>query len=146
MTLVTEVNMLEKEISQVAKDTLSIYTVDRFLGDLIMSGDNMVVRNVKRGFLWETSGNLQDEVLTQNSRFRNMDWAKVVDNVAYNSLVSALVEQTNLNQTVDSLLGDVVPSSPWKDAIVTSLILALSRKVGHQLENTVVKNVSQLFS
>jgi len=147
MTLVTEVNTIEKEISQIAKDTLSIYTVDRFLGDMMMmSGDNMVVRNAKRGFLWETSANLQDEVLTQNSRFRNMDWAKVVDNVAYNALTSALVEQTNLNQQLDTLLGDVVPSSPWKDALVTSLILALSRKVGHQLENSVVKNVSSLFS
>ena len=144
--LVTEVNTIEKEISQIAKDTLSIYTVDRFLGDLIMSGDNMVVRNVKRGFLWETSANLQDEVLMQNSRFRNMDWAKVVDNVAYNALTSALVEQTNLNQQLDSLLGDVVPGSALKDSIVTALILALSRKVGHQLENTVVKNVSSLFS
>jgi len=144
--LVTEVNMLEKEISQIAKDTLSIYTVDRFLGDLIMDSDNMVVRNVKRGLLWETSSNLQDEVLFQNSRFRNMDWAKVVDNVAYNALTSAIVEQTNLNQQLDTLLGDVVPGSALKDSIVTALILALSRKVGHQLENTVVKNVSSLFS
>jgi len=128
MTLVTEVNMLEREISQIAKDTLSIYTVDRFLGDLIMDTDNMVVRNVKRGFLWETASNLQDEVLTQNSRMRQQDFMKVLDHTAYNALVSAAVEQTNLNQQLDSLLGDVVPASPWKDAIVTSLILALSRK------------------
>ena len=146
MVLVTEVNMLEKEISQIAKDTLAIYTVDRFLGNLVISGDNMVVRNAKRGFLWETANNLEDEVLTQNSRFRNMDWMKVLDNTAYNGLVSAIVETTNLGETVDSFLGDIVPSSPWKDAIVTSLILALSRKFGHQLEGTVVKSVSQLFA
>jgi len=104
MSIVSEVNMLEREISQVAKDTLAIYTVDRFAGNLIMSGDNMVVRNAKRGFLWETANNLEDEVLTQNSRFRRMDWMKVVDNVAYNGLVSALVETTNMNETIDGLL------------------------------------------
>jgi len=146
MTLVSEVNMVEKEISQVAKDTLAIYTVDRFLGNLIMSNDSMVVRNAKRGFLWEAASNLEDEVLMQNSRFRRMDWMKVVDNVAYNGLVSALVETTNLNETVDGLLGDVVPASPWRDAITTSLILALSRKFGGALEGTVVKQVSSLFA
>jgi len=147
MVFVTDVNMIEKEISQIAKDTLAIYTVDRFLGDIVfMNNDNMITRNVKRGFLWETANNLEDEVLTQNSRFRNMDWMKVIDNVAYNGLVSAGVESTRFNESIDRLIGDVVPNSPWKDAIVTSIILALSRKLGQNLESTVIKNVSSLFS
>jgi len=146
MTLVTEVNMLEKEISQVAKDTLAIYTVDRFMGNLIMPSDSMIVRNAKRGFLWETANNLEDEVLSQNSRFRQMDFMKVLDNTAYNGLVSALTETTSLNETVDSFLGEVVPASKWRDSIVTALILALSRKFGQQLEGTVVKSVSSLFA
>jgi len=51
-----------------------------------------------------------------------------------------------MNETIDGLLGDVVPNSPWRDAIVTSLILALSRKFGSALEGTVVKQVSSLFA
>lgn len=146
MVFVGEVNMIEKEIAQVAKDTLAIYFVDRFLGDVVMmQTDSMPLRNLKRGFLWEVAGNLEDEVLTQDSRFRQMDYMKVLDHTVYNGLVSAGVEATNLNGAVDSLIGNVVPTSEWKDAIVTSLLLSLSRKVGGQFENTVVKNISSLF-
>jgi len=146
MIYVGEVNTIEKEIAQVAKDTLAIYFVDRFLGDVVMmQGDSMPLRNLKRGFLWELGANLEDEVLTQNSRLRQMDYLKVLDHTVYNGLVSAGVEATNLNGAVDNLIGNVVPASEWKDSIVTALILSLSRKVGSQLENTVVKNISSLF-
>jgi len=140
-----EVNKIEKEVSQIAKDTLSIYTTDRFLGGMIMDTDGAVVRNLKRGFLWECSSNLQDEVLTQDSRFRQMDYYKIIDNTAYNAMVSAFVEQTNLSETVDNLV-NVVPASDMKDALVTALLLAVARKVGGQLENTVVKNITSLWN
>ena len=140
-----EVNKIEKEVSQIAKDTLSIYTVERFLGGMIMDTDGTVVRNVKRGFLWECADNLEDEVLTQDSRFRQMDYYKIIDNTAYNAMVSAFVEQTNLGETAYNFI-NIVPASDMKDALTTALLLAVARKVGGQLENTVVKNITSLWN
>lgn len=141
-----ELNYAEKLIADVGKQTLALYAIDKSgLSNFIMDNDNLVTRNLKRGFLWEVASELESEVMFQNSNFRQMNWMKVIDETAWNGLISAGMETVDLSGRVNDVLGAVLPASDLRDSFTTAVLIIVGRKLGDKFENTVVRNVSSLF-
>jgi len=114
--LVNDINWVEKEVSPIIKNTLSLYAVETVSGRFMMDSDTMLVRAAKRGVLWTLAENLESEVMTQNSHLRNMDWLQLVDRSVWNGVVAGAIEATNAFSVVDDVLSSYAPPSELRNA------------------------------
>lgn len=147
MSFTQDLNKVENIISEVGKQTLAIYAVDMTVGNNFVSPqDGLLIRNAKRGFLWELADEAVNEVTSSNSLIRQQDFMGVLDNVFYNSVVAGVTEQTNLFRIIEEVVGNNLPSGQWRDSVITASIITASKHFGKQLENTVIKNITSLFA
>ena len=146
MNFTKDVSMLEESLGAWFKKTLAIYAVDMTLTDsLISPADGDMVRNVKRGVLWEIADEGVDELTSGKSNVRSQDWFKVVDNVFFNSVVSYAAERTNAFALFDDTVPRVGLSPELRNSAITALITMVGAAAGQQLEKTAIKNISSLW-
>ena len=146
MSFVQDFNKAEGLISEFGKTTLAVYGVDTVIGNsFVTSSDGLVVRNLKRGALWELADEAIEEVTTMNSLMRQQKFMKVLDNVAYSALVSAGAEVTNVFGLIDDAVGSALPGGDLRNSAITAVIIMGSKRMGQQFENSFVKNLSSLF-
>jgi len=146
MNFTKDVSMLEESLGAWFKKTLAIYAVDMTLTDsLISPADGDMVRNVKRGVLWEIADEGVEELTSGKSNVRSQDWFKVVDNVFFNSVVSYGAEQTNVFALFDETLPRVGLTPELRNSAITALITMVGAAAGQQLEKTAIKNITSLW-
>jgi len=143
--LVNDINWVEKEVSPILKNTLSLYAVEKVSGRFMMNSDTTLMRAAKRGVLWTLSENLESEVMTQNSHIRNMDWLQLVDRSVWNGVVAGVIEASNAFELVDGVMSDYAPPSELRNAFETALLIYASRKLTDKFD-TQLKNITSFFS
>ena len=137
--IVNDINWVEREISPVIKNTLSLWAVESVSGAFMMDSDTTLIRAAKRGVLWTLSEQLEQEIMTMNSDIRNQNVWPLVDRVFWNGVISGLIEVTNVHQVLDDMLTSVQPSE-LKNAFETAVLIYLSRKITDKFDNQ-LKNI-----
>lgn len=91
----------KKVLSKVAQN----YVLDKAgVYDRLFNGtDNTIIRSVKQGGIWYLANETNDLLMGEPSNLTAMNLDKLVDDVAYFSLSSAIVTNMNLSQTVENL-------------------------------------------
>ena len=141
--IVNDINLVEREISPVIKNTLSLWAVESISGAFMMDSDTTLIRAAKRGVLWTLSEQLEQEIMTMNSDIRNQNVWPLVDRVFWNGVIAGAIEVTNVHQVLDDMLTSVQPSE-LKKAFETAVLIYLSRKITDKFDNQ-LKHISTLF-
>ena len=141
--IVNDINWVEREISPVIKNTLSLWAVESVSGAFMMDSDTMLIRAAKRGVLWTLSEQLEQEIMTMNSDIRNQNVWPLVDRVFWNGVIAGAIEVTNVYQVLDNALTSIQPSE-LKNAFETAVLIYLSRKITDKFDNQ-LKHISSLF-
>jgi len=142
--LVNDINWVEREISPIVKNTLSLYAVETVSGRFMMDSDTMLVRAAKRGVLWTLSENLESEVMTMNSDIRNMNFWGLADRSIWNGVVAGVIEASNAFEVVDGVVGAYTPPSELRNAFETALLIWASRKLTDKFD-TQLKNMTSFL-
>ena len=141
--IVNDINWVEREISPVIKNTLSLWAVESVSGAFMMDSDTTLIRAAKRGVLWTLSEQLEQEIMTMNSDIRNQNVWPLVDRVFWNAVIAGGIEVTNIHRVLDDILTSVQPSE-LKNAFETAVLIYLSRKITDKFDNQ-LKHISTLF-
>ena len=141
--IVNDINWVEREISPVIKNTLSLWAVESVSGAFMMDSDTTLIRAGKRGVLWTLSEQLEQEIMTMNSDIRNQNVWPLVDRVFWNAVIAGGIEVTNVYQVLDNALTSIQPSE-LKNAFETAVLIYLSRKITDKFDNQ-LKHISTLF-
>ena len=141
--IVNDINWVEREISPVIKNTLSLWAVESVSGAFMMDSDTTLIRAAKRGVLWTLSEQLEQEIMTMNSDIRNQNVWPLVDRVFWNAVIAGGIEVTNVYQVLDNALTSIQPSE-LKNAFETAVLIYLSRKITDKFDNQ-LKHISTLF-
>ena len=141
--IVNDINWVEREISPVIKNTLSLWAVESVSGAFMMDSDTTLIRAAKRGVLWTLSEQLEQEIMTMNSDIRNQNVWPLVDRVFWNAVIAGGIEVTNIHRVLDDMLTSVQPSE-LKNAFETAVLIYLSRKITDKFDNQ-LKHISTLF-
>ena len=141
--IVNDINWVEREISPVIKNTLSLWAVESVSGAFMMDSDTTLIRAGKRGVLWTLSEQLEQEIMTMNSDIRNQNVWPLVDRVFWNAVIAGGIEVTNVHQVLDDALTSIQPSE-LKNAFETAVLIYLSRKITDKFDNQ-LKHISTLF-
>ena len=141
--IVNDINWVEREISPVIKNTLSLWAVESVSGAFMMDSDTTLIRAAKRGVLWTLSEELEKEIMTMNSDIRNQNVWPLVDRVFWNGVIAGAIEVTNVYQVLDNALTSIQPSE-LKNAFETAVLIYLSRKITDKFDNQ-LKHISTLF-
>ena len=141
--IVNDINWVEREISPVIKNTLSLWAVESVSGAFMMNSDTTLIRAAKRGVLWTLSEQLEQEIMTMNSDIRNQNVWPLVDRVFWNAVIAGGIEVTNIHRVLDDMLTSVQPSE-LKNAFETAVLIYLSRKITDKFDNQ-LKHISTLF-
>ena len=141
--IVNDINWVEREISPVIKNTLSLWAVESVSGAFMMDSDTTLIRAAKRGVLWTLSEQLEQEIMTMNSDIRNQNAWPLVDRVFWNAVIAGGIEVTNVYQVLDNALTSIQPSE-LKNAFETAVLIYLSRKITDKFDNQ-LKHISTLF-
>ena len=142
--LVNDINWVEKEVSPIIKNTLSLYAVETVSGRFMMDSDTMLVRAAKRGVLWTLAENLESEVMTMNSDVRNMNFWGLADRSFWNGTVAGVIEASNAFEVVDGVVGNYAAPSELRNAFETSLLIWASRKLTDKFD-TQLKNITSFL-
>ena len=141
--IVNDINWVEREISPVIKNTLSLWAVESVSGAFMMDSDTTLIRAAKRGVLWTLSEQLEQEIMTMNSDIRNQNVWPLVDRVFWNAVIAGGIEVSNVYQVLDNALTSIQPSE-LKNAFETAVLIYLSRKITDKFDNQ-LKHISTLF-
>ena len=141
--IVNDINWVEREISPVIKNTLSLWAVESVSGAFMMDSDTTLIRAAKRGVLWTLSEQLEQEIMAMNSDIRNQNVWPLVDRVFWNAVIAGGIEVTNIHRVLDDMLTSVQPSE-LKNAFETAVLIYLSRKITDKFDNQ-LKHISTLF-
>ena len=141
--IVNDINWVEREISPVIKNTLSLWAVESVSGAFMMDSDTTLIRAGKRGVLWTLSEQLEQEIMTMNSDIRNQNVWPLVDRVFWNAVIAGGIEVSNVYQVLDNALTSIQPSE-LKNAFETAVLIYLSRKITDKFDNQ-LKHISTLF-
>ena len=141
--IVNDINWVEREISPVIKNTLSLWAVESVSGAFMMDSDTTLIRAGKRGVLWTLSEQLEQEIMIMNSDIRNQNVWPLVDRVFWNAVIAGGIEVTNIHRVLDDMLTSVQPSE-LKNAFETAVLIYLSRKITDKFDNQ-LKHISTLF-
>ena len=141
--IVNDINWVEREISPVIKNTLSLWAVESVSGAFMMDSDTTLIRAAKRGVLWTLSEQLEQEIMTMNSDIRNQNVWPLVDRIFWNAVIAGGIEVTNIHRVLDDMLTSVQPSE-LKNAFETAVLIYLSRKITDKFDNQ-LKHISTLF-
>ena len=141
--IVNDINWVEREISPVIKNTLSLWAVESVSGAFMMESDTTLIRAAKRGVLWTLSEQLEQEIMTMNSDIRNQNVWPLVDRIFWNAVIAGGIEVTNIHRVLDDMLTSVQPSE-LKNAFETAVLIYLSRKITDKFDNQ-LKHISTLF-
>ena len=141
--IVNDINWVEREISPVIKNTLSLWAVESVSGAFMMDSDTTLIRAAKRGVLWTLSEQLEQEIMTMNSDIRNQNVWPLVDRVFWNAVIAGGIEVTNIHRVLDDMLTSIQPSE-LKNAFETAVLIYLSRKITDKFDNQ-LKHISTLF-
>ena len=141
--IVNDINWVEREISPVIKNTLSLWAVESVSGAFMMDSDTTLIRAGKRGVLWTLSEQLEQEIMIMNSDIRNQNVWPLVDRVFWNAVIAGGIEVTNVYQVLDNALTSIQPSE-LKNAFETAVLIYLSRKITDKFDNQ-LKHISTLF-
>ena len=144
-----DLSIVEKLVTDVAKQTLVMMALDiSGASNMINNDPNMVTRNLKRGFAFYLGHELEEEVLTSQSNLRTMDWRVAVDDSFFNAVISAGVEQSNLNEVVSSLTSRVLDPNSQVSSYVTDAVLSVGmRWAGTSfLGTTPIRHISSMLS
>ena len=141
--IVNDINWVEREISPVIKNTLSLWAVESVSGAFMMDSDTTLIRAGKRGVLWTLSEQLEQEIMTMNSDIRNQNVWPLVDRVFWNAVIAGGIEVTNIHRVLDDALTSIQPRE-LKNAFETAVLIYLSRKITDKFDNQ-LKHISTLF-
>ena len=141
--IVNDINWVEREISPVIKNTLSLWAVESVSGAFMMDSDTTLIRAGKRGVLWTLSEQLEQEIMTMNSDIRNQNVWPLVDRIFWNAVIAGGIEVTNIHRVLDDMLTSFQPSE-LKNAFETAVLIYLSRKITDKFDNQ-LKHISTLF-
>ena len=144
-----DLSIVEKLVTDVAKQTLVMMALDMSgASNMINNDPNMVTRNLKRGFAFYLGHELEEEVLTQQSNLRTMDWRVAVDDSFFNAVISAGVEQSNLNDLVSSVTSRFLdPNSQVSSYVTDAIIISGMRYAGTSfLGTTPIRHISSMLS
>ena len=142
--LVNDINWVEREISPIIKNTLSLYAVETVSGRFLMDSDTTLIRAAKRGVLWTLAENVESEVMTMNSDVRNMNFWGLADRSIWNGVVAGAIETSNAFEVVDGVVGNFAAPSELRNSFETALLIWASRKLTDQFDSQ-LKNMTSFL-
>jgi len=131
-------------VKKIAANSLGVYAVS-MLPDFVNNSDNLIQRNAMRGFAWYLADEVGEELLTQNSNFRNfgdmnnMDrvWTGIynaIDDSVFYGLASLTVEQTQLDVPVSNFVNGFIESDTISQNLSLGFLLTVSKWTAQELE------------
>lgn len=144
-----DLGFVEKTITDIAKQTAVMMAINLTGVDAMINADtNMITRNLKRGTVFYLGNELEKEVLTSSSNFRDMNMMVAIDDSFYNAVVSGIIEQANVYDLVESVTSKLVPQNNQVNGYITSAVVSvMMRYLGDTyLSQTPIRNISHTFS
>lgn len=121
-------------VKETIENTAGIYILSKTpINNYVNKDDNILSRNLKRGFIYYLLNETIEQINTSNSNFKTMDPWALIDDTAYLGIVSTLTETTNLPSIIDNVIPNGYVSNDIKQAVVSGAILTGFNYIGDNI-------------
>jgi hypothetical protein len=135
-----------------AVNSAGIYAVS-MLPDFTNNQPSMVMRNGSRGFAWYLASEIGEEIVSQDSNFRNFTNGKtmlgiknLVDDTVFYGASAAVIEMTRIDVPVVNGLSSVVSNPVLATNLAIGVLLTGSQLVWKNLEKMGWRTITNTFN
>lgn len=141
--------MAENILQKIALKTGSTYIVGKSpLQTMINQEPNFIMRNIKRSAAWEIADEVEDEIMTKNSKIRQNDYLGIIDNIGFGTIIGSSTEMFGLDQLIVNLtrMFNIPETSDLYGAFVVGVIRVVFEYGTDQLNNELTKGLKNMTS